>query len=154
MRTTVLAGLAAALVAGGALAPAPAHAAKPEIYTGLFGNAAVGGYDAVAYFTQRRPVQGDARFKTTWKGAEWRFASAENLAKFKANPAAYAPQYGGYCAWAIAAKDQLVKGDPRYWRIVNGKLYLNFDAKVQRDWEKDIPGFIRKADSRWPAILG
>jgi YHS domain-containing protein len=126
--------------------------AKPEFYTDPFSNLAVQGYDTVAYFTVGKPVKGSESFTTTYKGAQFNFASAENLAKFKANPTAYAPQYGGYCAWAIA-QGKTVKGDARIWKIVNGRLYLNYDANVQKKWEKDIPGFIAKADANWPAIL-
>ncbi|MDP1630016.1 MAG: YHS domain-containing (seleno)protein [Caulobacter sp.] len=143
--------LALALAALTAL-PAPALAAKAPIYTGAFSQVAVGGYDVVAYFTVGRPVKGDAKFATDWKGASWQFASAANLAKFKANPAAYAPQYGGYCAWA-AAQGYTAKGDPQQWKIVGGKLYLNYNADIQSKWVKDIPGFIRQGDANWPAIL-
>jgi hypothetical protein len=85
-------------------------------------------------------------------GAEFRFASAAHMARFKANPAAYAPQYGGYCAWAVA-DGHLAKGDARVWRLVGGKLYLNYDAAVQQHWAKDIPGNISRANRNWPAVL-
>jgi YHS domain-containing protein len=131
----------------------PAQAREPEIYTGLFSSLAVGGYDPVAYFKVNKPVQGKAEFATEYKGATWRFSSAENLAAFKANPGAYAPQYGGYCAWAVS-QGYTASGDPQFWKIVNGKLYLNYDRDVQTKWEKDIPGFIAKADKNWPGVLG
>ncbi|MDQ0463888.1 YHS domain-containing protein [Caulobacter ginsengisoli] len=148
MKRLILA-LAAALALGGL--PAAAFAAQPAIYTAPFSNLAVGGYDTVSYFTGR-PVKGSALFQTSWKGATWQFANAADLAKFKANPAAYAPQYGGYCAWAVA-DGHTAKGDPLQWKIVGGKLYLNYDAAVQAKWVKDIPGFIKKADANWPAVL-
>ena len=132
--------------------PGAAMAAKPPVYTAPFSELAAGGYDVVAYFTVGRPVKGDAQFSTVWKGATWRFASAANLAKFKASPAAYAPQYGGYCAWAVA-NGYTAKGDPLQWRIVGGRLYLNYDAGIQAKWVKDIPGFIKKGDGQWPAVL-
>lgn len=132
--------------------PGAAMAAKPPIYTAPFSDVAAGGYDVVAYFTVGRPVKGDAAFSTVWKGATWRFSSAANLAKFKANPAAYAPQYGGYCAWAVA-NGYTAKGDPLQWKIVGGKLYLNYNAEIQSRWVKDIPGFIRKGDREWPGVL-
>jgi len=144
--------LAMALIA--CVAPAaPAFAAKPPVYTAPLSDAAAGGYDVVAYFTQGAPAKGDKAYSTTWKGATWQFASAGNLAKFKANPAAYAPQYGGYCAWAVA-QGYTAKGDPRNWKIVGGKLYLNYNADVQSKWNKDIPGFIAKGDRSWPSVLG
>lgn len=128
----------------------PAYAAKPEIYT-RNGDIALGGYDAVSFFA-KAPVKGLATFQATYKGATFQFANAENLAKFKASPDKFAPQYGGYCAWA-ASQGKTAPADPRYYRIVNGKLYLNFDAGVQQRWEKDIPGFITKADANWPKII-
>lgn len=133
--------------------PGAAMAAKPPVYTAPLSDVAVGGYDVVAYFTQGKPVKGDKAFQTEWKGAEWRFSSAANLAKFKANPAAYAPQYGGYCAWAVA-QGYTASGDPQQWKIVGGKLYLNYNADIQSKWSKDIPGLIRKGDGNWPSVLG
>lgn len=138
----------------GALAGASSSAAREaEVYTGLFSSLAVGGYDAVSYFKDGRPLQGVAQFSTEYKGGTWRFASLENLNQFKANPASYAPQYGGYCAWAVA-QNYTASGDPLVWNIVGGKLYLNYDKTVQANWAKDIPGFIAKADKNWPAVLG
>jgi YHS domain-containing protein len=134
------------------LAAVPASAREAEVYTGTFSSLAVGGYDTVAYFKAGKPVQGTAQFTTEYKGATWRFASADNLAAFKANPTAFAPQYGGYCAWAVS-QNYTASGDPNYWKIVNGKLYLNYDKSVQATWEKDIPGFIAKADKNWPGVL-
>jgi len=133
------------------MAIATEASAAPEVYVAPFSKVAVGGYDAVSYFTGA-PVKGDAKFSTTWKGAEFRFASAANLARFRADPAAYAPQYGGYCAWAIAG-GYTAKGDPLAWKVVNGKLYLNYDQTVQKRWAKDIPGNIAKGDRNWPQVL-
>ncbi len=130
----------------------PALAASAPVYTGLFSKLAVAGHDPVAYFTDGKPVKGSADFQLTHQGVQWRFASAANLERFKADPAAYAPQYGGYCAWA-AAQGSLAPGDPKYWKIVDKKLYLNFDADVQKKWEAGIPGFISRADSLWPKLL-
>ncbi|WP_281645082.1 YHS domain-containing (seleno)protein [Parendozoicomonas sp. Alg238-R29] len=120
-----------------------------KIYTSFFSNKAVGGYDTVAYFEKGRPVEGKSRFSYEWNGAKWLFSSKENLETFKKAPEVYAPQYGGHCAWAVAAKKDLVKGDPKYWRIVDGRLYLNYDQSVQQQWEKDIPGFIEKGNKNW-----
>lgn len=145
-------GAAAALAAVG-LHGTPALAKDAPIYTGTFSSTAVGGYDTVAYFTQQQPVKGDRRYVHQWKGAEWRFASAENRDRFAAAPEKYAPQYGGYCAWAVA-QGYTASGDPQFWKLVDGKLYLNYDASVQKKWEQDIPGFIAKGDHHWPAVLG
>ncbi len=133
------------LVAGGA------EAAKP-VYTSWLSKQAVGGYDTVSYFSDTGPVKGEKDFSFDYNGVTWLFSNVENLELFKADPAKYAPQYGGYCAWA-ASQNNLAPGDPSYWKIVDGKLYLNYSAKVQSDWEKDIPGFIRKADQNWPELL-
>ena len=127
-------------------------AEKDPIYTGLFGNTAIQGHDAVAYFTEGKPVEGKKEFSTDYMGAEFRFVSQANLDTFLADPEAYAPQYGGYCAWA-AAKGDTAKGDARHWAIVDGKLYLNYNQKVQDDWNEDREGFITKADANWPSLL-
>ena len=141
--------LAAALLLS---APLAAHAKSPEIFTGLVAGTAVGGYDPVAYFTDGKPVAGRADITHQWKGATWRFSSEKNRETFKANPEKYAPQYGGYCAWAVS-QGYTAKGDPNYWKIVDGKLYLNYDAGVQKNWEKNIPGHIASANKNWPKVL-
>lgn len=133
--------------------PAPAFAKDAPVYTGTFSNTAVSGYDTVAYFTQGKPVKGSTEFRTTYNGAEWRFASAANLAKFRANPARFAPQYGGYCAWAVS-QGYTASGDPTVWKVVNGKLYLNYNQEIGAKWSKNIPGFIRAGDANWPKVLG
>jgi YHS domain-containing protein len=133
-------------------APAQAFADKAPIYQNFGSNVAVDGYDPVAYFTAGAPTRGDARFTTTWRGATWRFASAANRDAFVANPARYAPQYGGYCAWAVA-QGYTAKGDPRYWRIVGGKLYLNYNAEIQGRWNANINGFIAQGNANWPTVL-
>lgn len=140
-----------ALAMAGA-APTAALAAKAAVYTAPFSKLAAGGYDVVAYFAQGAAVEGSDKFTTVYKGATFRFASAANLARFKADPAAYAPQYGGYCAWAVA-NGYTAKGDPRHWKIVGGKLYLNYNGDIQSKWVRDIPGFIRKGNANWPAVL-
>jgi hypothetical protein len=143
------------VAAGATVLPAyvqKAQARAAEIYTGILSNTAVGGHDPVAYVTQGRPVPGARDITLTWKGASWRFANAGNRETFRADPERYAPAYGGYCAWAVA-QNYRAKGDPRHWKIVEGRLYLNYDAQVQATWEKDIPGFIRKADANWPGVL-
>jgi len=91
-------------------------------------------------------------FETEWQGAVWRFASAENQELFESDPEAYAPQYGGYCAKALS-EGNVVSTDPEAWKIVDGKLYLNYSADVQAQWSEDIPGNIAKADELWPNVL-
>lgn len=150
LRTLIAAG-ALTLVPALGLAPA-AYADKAPVYTGLFNNVAVEGHDPVAYFTEGRAVKGDRDFTTDYNGAEFRFASQANLDTFLADPEAYAPQYGGYCAWAVS-QGYTAKGDADHWKIVDGKLYLNYNASVQETWEGDIPGFIQAADTNWPTVL-
>jgi len=113
---------------------------------------AIKGYDPVAYFTGGQPVPGLAENEFTWKGAKWRFASAEHRAMFKIYPDKYAPQYGGYCAYAIS-QGKTADIDPLAWTIVNNKLYLNLNKDVQGLWEKDRDAYIRKADENWPHLL-
>lgn len=129
-----------------------AFAAKPEVFTGLVKGVAVGGYDPVAYFTMNKAVEGSKEHTLSHNGAEWRFSSAENKALFMASPARYAPQYGGYCAYAVSYGGT-AKGEPEVWRIVDDKLYLNFSKGVQKRWVKDIPGNIKKGDENWPNVL-
>lgn len=123
------------------------------IYVGTEGaRLAVGGYDTVSYFRGKGvPLKGSAKFKLSWKGADWHFASAENAAAFKANPSAYAPQYGGHCAWAMA-QGYLAPGDPTAYDIVGGKLYLNYDQGIRAKWRKDISGFIARGGPNWAKI--
>lgn len=142
----------AAATASLGLLPGAAMAAKPQIFTGLVEGLAVAGYDPVAYFTQGKPVEGSADHSIMHEGAEWRFSNAENKALFEANPVKYAPQYGGYCAYAVS-QGYTAKGEPDVWKIVDDRLYLNFSRGVQRRWEKDVPGHIAKGDSNWPKVL-
>ena len=127
-----------------------AFAQKPPVYSDASG--AIRGYDPVAYFTEGRPVKGSKQFTHRWNGAEWRFASEQNRARFAATPEKYAPQYGGYCAFGVAG-GYAVKIEPDAWSVVDGKLYLNYDRSVQASWRKDPPGFIRKGDANWPGVL-
>ena len=112
---------------------------------------ALQGYDPVAYFTENAPTPGDWTITATYNDATYRFASEENKALFEANPAAYAPQYGGYCAFGTAMGFKF-DGDPNVWKIVEDKLYLNISKDVQTRWEGDVPGFVDKADDNWPDI--
>ena len=146
--------IAAAVVAAGpvAISAPAAFADKDPIYTAKRSNLALQGYDTVAYFTVGEPTKGSAEYSTTFNGAEFRFASEENLNLFLGNPEQYAPQYGGYCAWAVA-KGQTAKGDARRWAIVDDKLYLNYNKGIQKKWDKDRAGFITSADTNWPTVL-
>ncbi|MDX2259219.1 MAG: YHS domain-containing (seleno)protein [Hyphomicrobiaceae bacterium] len=135
----------AALVGGALAGSAP-------VFTGIVKGVAVGGYDPVAYFSAGKPVKGDPAITMEHQGAEWRFASEANRAAFRADPAKYAPQFGGYCAWAVS-QGYTAKGDPNAWSIVGGKLYLNYDKRVQSSWEKNAQSLISKGEANWPRVL-
>jgi hypothetical protein len=145
-----LLGLASAvpLASTGLLLPRGASAAQRVFAEG---GIAVRGADVVAYVTEGRPMAGNAAFVHAWGGVTWRFATAANRDLFAADPERYAPAYGGFCAWAVA-QGYTASIDPRVWRIVDGRLFLNYSASVQRQWERDIPGNIAKADANWPRL--
>ncbi|TQV85142.1 YHS domain-containing protein [Exilibacterium tricleocarpae] len=139
---------------GALLMSGAAMAADPEVYSHKK-HGAIKGTDPVAYFSLQPgqdAVSGSDQFTYEWNGATWKFASAENREKFIANPEQYAPQYGGYCAFAVS-HNFTKPTDPDAWRIVDNKLYLNLSKRVQKKWVKDIPGNIAKADSNWPGVL-
>ena len=144
-----------ALIAASAVAiPNAASAASkpaPEVSVAADGLAA-GGYDVTAYFSQGKAVRGSAAHQLQYKGATWRFVSAESQTRFQANPATYAPQFGGYCAWATS-QGYIAPGDPNQWKIVDGKLYLNFNARAKELWEADQADAIRRGHANWPGVL-
>lgn len=144
------AALAVALAATVTLAVRPASAAVDPVNKNIFGTA-LKGYDAVAYFKESKPVKGKDEFRYDWMGAKWYFASAANRDEFAKTPGKYAPQFGGYCAWAVA-HGYTANIDPEAWRIVDGKLYLNYSKDVQKKWETDVPGFIKQANENWPKL--
>ena len=129
-----------------------AHAAKDPIYTPLLNNRAVGGYDVVSYFTEDAPIKGDKQFQTSYMGADWYFASQDNLDLFLADPGKYTPQYGGYCAYA-AALGSTAKGDPLQYHLHDGKLFLNINQDIKQTWLGDKLNYIEKADKNWPDLL-
>lgn len=142
---------AAALFAATFLASTSwSFAEKPAIFAP--GGIAIRGYDVVSYFTAGKPVRGVPEYAIQWNGAAWHFSNAANRDAFKADPRKYAPQYGGYCAYGIA-QGVAPESDPTLWRIVDGKLYLNINARVQERWLRDIPGYVRAADQNWPSAL-
>ena len=112
---------------------------------------AMHGFDPVAVFKTSTPQEGDAQFATVYEGATYYFVSQENLDTFKTEPTKYAPQFGGFCTFGVA-KSTKFDGDPRYWTINDGKLYLNLNATVQNEFKKDVSGNIARASGNWPAI--
>lgn len=145
--------LLATAVATSSIAVAAPAFAEDAVYTSRWSNVAVQGYDPVAYFTDGAPTKGSDDFATDYNGAEFHFASQANLDKFLADPEKYAPQYGGYCAWAIA-DGKYAKGNAKNWAIVDGKLYLNYNGSIQKKWDKDRAGFITKGDTQWTELQG
>lgn len=134
------------------LMPAAASASLLEVNTDSSG-LALEGRDPVAYHTLGKATPGSRDITAVHKGATYRFASSDNRQAFLANPEKYLPAYGGFCAFGTA-QGYKVNGDPEVWKIVDGRLYLNFNQGVQRRWERDVPGFISQADRTWPTILG
>jgi len=112
---------------------------------------AIRGYDPVAYFTEGKPVEGKEEFVYNWNNANWYFSSKQHLDLFKANPAKYAPQYGGYCAYGLS-RGYKASTVPEAWTIDNGKLYLNYSLSVRNDWDKNRQERIQKADNYWSQI--
>ena len=124
----------------------------PEIFVDANSNIATNGYDSVAYFTQDMPVEGTEQYSFEWNGAVWLFSSDENKSMFMANPEKYAPQYGGYCAFAVS-RGYTAPTVPEAWTIYEGKLYLNFSLGVRKRWRKDVVRNIEKANKNWPDVL-
>lgn len=113
---------------------------------------AINGYDTVAYFTQGQPVAGNLEYAVNWNDTVWLFSTPENMGLFEADPEAYAPQYGGYCAYALS-KGSIAPTVPEAWTVYEGKLYLNFSLRARELWLADKPGNISRADGYWPEIL-
>lgn len=125
------------------------HAQESEIFAP--DNKAIKGYDPVAYFTKGEPTKGVEAFKLSYGGADWYFSSKENMEMFRSSPEKYMPEYGGYCAFGLASGYK-APVSPKAWSIVDGKLYLNYNQKVQKDWLDDAGEMIRKADNNWPTV--
>lgn len=118
-----------------------------------------GGYDVVHYFNlfeQRKgdlnALRGKKEFQSNYEGVTFYFANQENLDRFETDKSKYIPQFGGYCAFAMA-NGYIAPVDPDAWTIVDDKLYLNYSKRVRKNWRKDIPGYIKKAKENWPKIL-
>lgn len=146
LRSALLA--SALVVTGAASLPTLAQAAEE---VNLTNGMAVHGYDVVAYFTEGKPVEGNGSYTASYNGASYQFSNAKNRDMFMADPAKFAPQYGGFCAFGTAMGRKF-DGDPQAWTIKDGKLYLNLNKKVQARWSKDIPGFVKGADHNWSII--
>lgn len=143
-----------ALFAAATLSPlgAPPASAASEIQKTFIGGVAIDGIDPVAYFREGRAVEGSSTFTHRWKDAEWRFKNAANRDAFKADPAAFAPQFGGYCAWAVS-QGYTAGVDPQAWTIDNGKLYLNNSLGIRERWDANRADNIAKGYNNWPKVL-
>ncbi len=144
-KSLVMAALSVFLLTAGAFAQK-----EPAVYK-TKDNLALSGNDAVSYFKDGKPVAGKPAFTYNWIDATWRFSSAENRDAFAKNPEKYAPQYGGYCAFGTS-QGHLVPGDLQAWKVVDNKLYLNYNKDVQKYWLQDVYGNIQKADENWPKL--
>lgn len=122
-----------------------------EISTGRFNNLAIRGYDPVAYHLLGDPREGSKEHSLTWKGAEWRFISAEHRDLFRSDPERYAPQFGGHCANGLSDGHK-VNGDPRHWRIIDGRLYLFFSARGRKSWSGDVSEKLSRAQRTWERL--
>ena len=116
-----------------------------------YSNVAVGGYDVVSYHTEGKAVRGTGWHVAVHDGTTYLFASKQNRKQFVSSPQKYLPEYGGFCAYGAAVGKKFY-ADPTIWKIVDGKLYLNLDAEIQKKWVDDIPGNIKKADANWPGL--
>ncbi len=139
-RTLAITLASLAMWAGSALAASVEHSTT-----------AVGGYDVVSYWTGEKPVRGNGNHLVVHEGVTYLFQSEEHRKTFEKNPQRYVPAFGGYCAFGVSVGKKFV-GDPDVWRVVDGRLYLNLDTKIQEEWVKDVPGNIRKANVRWTEI--
>jgi YHS domain-containing protein len=118
----------------------------------IHGGKAIRGYDPVAYFVEGKPAIGKDSFTYSWNNANWYFSSQKNLELFKANPGKYAPQYGGYCAFGLS-NGYKAPTDGDAWTIDHGKLYLNYNLDVRKEWDKERRSRIDKADKNWPSVM-
>ncbi|EEE36991.1 YHS domain protein [Rhodobacteraceae bacterium KLH11] len=133
-----------------ALVPAVSAQEASLFYNG--DGAAASGFDVVSYYGVSGPVPGRSDIALMWKGTLWRFASEDNRDRFERNPRAFAPQFGGYCAYAMR-QGRLKSTDPRAWQIVDGRLYLIHSQQIEKIWKKNVSKNIRDAEDHWPAAL-
>jgi YHS domain-containing protein len=147
MTTTLIRVLTLMIVAVGCAVTTAAWAG--EYFEG--DGAAIRGHDPVAYFKDGKPVKGSAEHRFEHKGSTFHFASKANRDAFAAAPERYAPQYGGYCAFGMSGGYKAAI-DPAAFTVREGRLYLNYNRDVQKQWSADIPGHVTKADRNWPAV--
>lgn len=139
--------LGAATLATGVLAQSRTGGTINQMHAGQ----ALMGYDAVAYFSGKA-AKGDAAHSTEWGGGAWHFATAANLAAFTRDPARYAPQYGGFCAWGVANRKLFAIDPVAGWAVEGGKLFVFFNADVKGLWQADRAALLAAAEANWPAL--
>ena len=122
--------------------------ASAELMNARPGGVAVKGYDVVAYFTKGAPVRGDEKIELVWRDVRWRFSNEQHRTLFEADPERYAPRYGGFCAGGVAL-GRTSPIDPEAFVIVEGKLYLNFDAPTAEEVRANPEVILPKADANW-----
>jgi YHS domain-containing protein len=140
-----------AIVAALAMPVGQARSEQASVFNQTLG-IAIGGYDVMTYYSGEAPRRGSAEHAVQWKGVIWQFTSARNRETFEANPRAFAPQYGGYCAYAVS-HGYLASGDPGAWEIRDGRLYLMHSPSIREMWQRDRAGHIKRAEANWPAVL-
>lgn len=148
---SLFAALALTLGLGGLLAGG-SEAEAGTLYISVEEGVAIGGYDPVSFFLSAHPQEGRADHVLMWKGAVWRFASDENRLRFESNPRAYAPRFGGHCAYGIA-RGHVVAGDPLIWEIVDGRLYMFNSQRAVEQWHEAQAALIHEASDHWPEIM-
>jgi len=116
------------------------------------GVALEGGHDPVAFFTEHRPVMGDPRYQSAYRGAIYYFASPENKATFEKNPAMYEPQFGGFCGYA-ASINKVSPISVQFFEIIDGRLVLQHNQKAWDLWHQDVAANLKKADRNWPGLV-
>lgn len=126
--------------------------AVDPVFTARFSDLAIRGYDTVAYFVENKAVKGSKEFEAEHNGAIWRFSSAENKALFEGDPEKYAPQFGGYCAYAVS-QGYTASIQPDQFTVLDGKLYLNYNKSINKKWLGNRDQFIVDANKNWPTIL-
>lgn len=122
------------------------QAQKDAVYSTK--NGAINGYDPVAYFSDGKPIKGLDSIAINWHGATWHFADIGHRELFAAEPEKYAPQFGGWCAYGWS-KDYAAKIEPQAWSIVDGRLYLNYNQDVRKDWKKKRAEYIHSAQMNY-----
>jgi YHS domain-containing protein len=119
-------------------------------------NLAIKGYDPVAYFTVNKATKGLSSIAANYEGIIYYFSTVANKNLFIKEPAKYEPQYGGWCAYALGAKNDKVDINPQTFKIINGKLYLFYNAyfnNTLKSWNKDENNLLQKANQNWITIL-